>query len=226
MIVVSALAVLLRNQVRPRGMRRLGLPCHLTGSGMAFPWRVLRDAPEMEANLVEDLVMGIEMALRGQPPLLCSAVQIASELPDENQAGMTQRRRWEHGQLLTLRTYVPRLLLAGLRRGRADLFAIGLDLMVPPLALLVALQLSLVASASGLALVGVTSSTPALLAIAGLAAVGAAVGGAWLRFGRRALPARGLLFVPFYLLWKIPLYAALLVRRRQRTWERTARRQS
>ena len=34
---VSGLALLVRNRVRPRGLRRLGLPCHLTGSGMAFP---------------------------------------------------------------------------------------------------------------------------------------------------------------------------------------------
>ena len=42
---VSSLAFLVRNRVRPRGLRRLGLPCHLTGSGMAFPWAVLREAP-------------------------------------------------------------------------------------------------------------------------------------------------------------------------------------
>src|SRR5665213_782170 len=46
LVVIGALAILLRNRVRPRGMRRLGLPCHLTGSGMAFPWSVLRDAPD------------------------------------------------------------------------------------------------------------------------------------------------------------------------------------
>ena len=65
MAVVSALAVLLRNRIRPRGLDRLGLPCHLTGSGMAFPWNVLRAAPETGANLVEDLVMGIDLALLG-----------------------------------------------------------------------------------------------------------------------------------------------------------------
>ncbi len=60
LVVIGALAILLRNRVRPRGLRRLGLPCHLTGSGMAFPWRVLRDAPDTGSILVEDLV---ELAL-------------------------------------------------------------------------------------------------------------------------------------------------------------------
>src|SRR5581483_1926673 len=123
--VVSALAILLRNRVRPQGLHRLGFPCHLTGSGMAFPWRVLRDAPETGANLVEDLVMGIELALRDRPPLSCPAVEIRSELPQGREAGMKQRRRWEHGQLETLTRYVPRLIAAGIGRRRAGLVAMG-----------------------------------------------------------------------------------------------------
>jgi cellulose synthase/poly-beta-1,6-N-acetylglucosamine synthase-like glycosyltransferase len=225
MAVVSALAVLLRNRVRPRGMQRLGLPCHLTGSGMAFPWRILRDAPEMESNLVEDLVMGLEMAMRGQPPLLDADVQIASELPVDRGAGMSQRRRWEHGQLGTLRRYVPRLLAAGLRRREPALIGLGLDLLVPPLALLVMLLLGVLGLSTLAALVDAASWQPAVLAAAGLGAVTAAVGLAWWRFGRATLPLRYLLFVPLYLMWKLPLYVGLLVRGRQRTWERTARRQ-
>ena len=42
---ISALAFLVKNQVRPRGLARLGLPCLLTGTGMAFPWAVIRGAP-------------------------------------------------------------------------------------------------------------------------------------------------------------------------------------
>ena len=37
--MISALATLVRNRVRPRGLRRLGQPCHLTGTGMALPWK-------------------------------------------------------------------------------------------------------------------------------------------------------------------------------------------
>ena len=82
--VVGALAILVKNRVRPRGLRRLGFPCQLTGSGMAFPWAVLRDCPATGSNLVEDLVMGVELALQGHPPLSCPAVQVHSELPSED----------------------------------------------------------------------------------------------------------------------------------------------
>ena len=43
--VISALAILVKNRVRPLGLHALGLPCLLTGTGMAFPWQVIRKAP-------------------------------------------------------------------------------------------------------------------------------------------------------------------------------------
>jgi cellulose synthase/poly-beta-1,6-N-acetylglucosamine synthase-like glycosyltransferase len=223
MAAVSALAILVRNRVRPRGLRRMGFPCHLTGSGMAFPWRVLREAPETGSNLVEDLVMGIELAILGTPARLCPAVQIGSELPPGAAAGLKQRRRWEHGQLHTLTHYVPRLLGAGFARRRMDLVALGLDLAVPPLALLVTAQGGLLAVTIVTALVGISSTGPACLAATGMAGLTAAVGLAWVGFGRRILPLRQFLFIPLYLLWKIPLYVGLALRGKQKRWERTER---
>jgi cellulose synthase/poly-beta-1,6-N-acetylglucosamine synthase-like glycosyltransferase len=223
LVVVGALAILVRNRVRPRGLRWLGLPCHLTGSGMAFPWLVLRHAPETGSNLVEDLVMGIELALRGQPAESCPGVQISSDLPQGSAAGLRQRRRWEHGQLDTLVKYVPRLIAAGVARRRPALVGLGLDLLVPPLALLVILQGTMLALALGAALVHATSFVPATLAAAGIAAVGSAVAVSWVAFGRQTLPLRQVVFAPVYLLWKVPLYLALLVKGKQKRWERTAR---
>lgn len=222
--VVSGLAVLIRNRVRPRGLARLGLPCHLTGSGMAFPWRVLRDAPAMGAELVEDLVMGIQMALAGHPPLFCPEVRVTSELPDDKNAAMSQRRRWEHGQLHTLAKYFPRLIGLGVARRRAGLVGLGFDLMVPPLALLVMLQLAVLCAALLAGAIGLTSFLPAALAAVGMATLGVAIGAAWLVFGRQVAPLRYLLFIPFYVLWKIPLYLSLVLRGKQKTWDRTARR--
>jgi hypothetical protein len=222
MNVVSGLAVLVRNRIRPRGMLALGLPCQLTGSGMAFPWLVLRHAPETGSNLVEDLVMGLEMALRGSPALLCPAVQVTSELPAGQQAAMKQRRRWEHGQLHTLTTYGPRLIGKGLL-GRASLLGLGLDLVVPPLAMLVMLEGAALLALGGAAALGLVSWLPALVVGAGLGAVGLAVVLGWARFGRAIIPLRGLLLAPLYVLWKVPLYISLLVGRRQKTWERTER---
>jgi hypothetical protein len=38
---LSAFAFLVKNGVRPTGLHRLGLPCQLMGTGMAFPWSLL-----------------------------------------------------------------------------------------------------------------------------------------------------------------------------------------
>ncbi len=223
LVVVGALAILLRNRVRPRGLRRLKLPCHLTGSGMAFPWRLLRDAPDTGSMLVEDLVMGIEIALQGHPAESCPAVHVSSDLPQGRAAGLRQRRRWEHGQLHTLATYGPRLIAAGLAERRLSLIGLGLDLMVPPLALLVILQGVMLALGLGAASVSGISIVPAALAAAGLVVVGSAVIISWAAFGRQTLAFRHLMLVPFYLFWKVPLYVGLLLKGKQKSWERTAR---
>jgi cellulose synthase/poly-beta-1,6-N-acetylglucosamine synthase-like glycosyltransferase len=220
---VSALALVVRNQVRPRGLDRLGSPCLLTGSGMAFPWPLLHGAPETEGHLVEDMVLGLELALRGQSPRHCAAVRISSELPEELGAGLRQRRRWEHGQLQVLARYGPRLLAAGLRSRRADLLALALDLMVPPLTLLVGLQGTLVIGSLAALVARVASPLPLLISLAALLAIATAVSAAWWRFARSTIRAIELLFVPVYLLWKIPLYVGLAIKGRQRVWERTAR---
>lgn len=220
--VLSALAVLVRNRVRPLGLLRLGLPSHLTGSGMAFPWAVLRAAPHPGANLVEDLVMGLELALAGHPPLICPAVLISSELPDRDDAALGQRRRWEHGQLATLLRYGPTLLARGLTRGRLDLVALGLDLCVPPLALLVML-IGAATVAAGLFALGGGSALPFAILVGALAAVGVAVMGAWIKFGRDKLPLRFAFLVPLYVLWKIPLYLSFIFKGKHKAWERTRR---
>jgi cellulose synthase/poly-beta-1,6-N-acetylglucosamine synthase-like glycosyltransferase len=222
MSVVSGLAVLVKNKVRPAGLRKLGLPCQLTGSGMAFLWEVIRKAPPAGSNLVEDMLIGVELAQLGHPPLSCSEAEVASELPERDEAAERQRRRWEHGHLDTLLNQVPPLLWKGARARRLDLLAMGLDLMVPPMALLVLMLLATTAVALLARLLG-ASIVPLAIAGASLTLVVVAVAIAWLRFGRRTLPLRYLVFIPAYVLWKIPLYLAFFARRKQQKWERTER---
>jgi cellulose synthase/poly-beta-1,6-N-acetylglucosamine synthase-like glycosyltransferase len=220
--VISALAVLVRNRVRPRGLARIGLPCHLGGTGMAFPWAVIRKAPPTESYLVEDLLMGIELSILGHPPLLAWEVQVVSVLPEKQSAAMGQRRRWEHGQLTTLLQQAPRLLGVGLRTRRPQLVAMALDLAVPPLALLVLSTFALFGAAFVVGWLG-GPWTAFRIACAALGCITAGVLGAWAVYGRPAIPLRALLAVPLYVAWKIPIYLGYLVRRRQKTWERTER---
>lgn len=219
---ISAFAVLVRNRVRPRGLRRLGLPCHLTGSGMAFPWHVISRCPVLGANLVEDLAMGIELAVLGYPAQSDPEVRVLSSLPEEYDSAMRQRRRWEHGHLDMLRHHFLRLIKESIAQRRVDLLALALDLAVPPLTLLILLEAVMLIAAA--ALFAATGSGVALLA-ASFATVCTllALGVAWVVFGRGVLAVRHVLLAPAYLLQKMPLYVSYFLRRKQRDWERTRR---
>ena len=219
---VSALAVLVKNFVRPRGLSRLGLPCMLTGTGMAFPWHVICDARLATGNIVEDMQLGIDLALAGHPPVFCEEARVIGRLPSTERASRTQRRRWEHGHLRVLLREAPRLLAAALRRRDIAALALGLDVCVPPLALLVMLvALAATVAAAAIPLLG-ASPLPAILLGSGLAWVALSVKLAWLRFGRRAMPISSVLGAPRYALAKVPLYATF-VRRGEKQWVRTDR---
>jgi cellulose synthase/poly-beta-1,6-N-acetylglucosamine synthase-like glycosyltransferase len=220
--MISALATLVRNRVRPRGLRRLGQPCHLTGTGMAFPWKVARAAPELGANIVEDLAMGIELALLGHEPLLCIEAGARSELPVGRKAAIQQRRRWEHGHIATLFTQGPRLIREGVRRGRLGLIAMGADVIVPPVALLVGLLVFVLGVSGMLAFLGGPTFPVWIAGIAfALVVLGVALG--WAGYGRKAVPFRYLCLAPLYVIWKLPLYISFLFGRREQQWRRTER---
>lgn len=218
---ISAFAWIVRNRVRTLGGARLGWPCQLMGTGMAFPWSLLATAPLASSHLVEDLQLGIHFALAETPPRFCAEAEVWSRFPADAAAAVTQRTRWEHGHLSLLSRAAPRLLWAGLFRGRPTLVAMALDLAVPPLAALVAVLFAL--SLVGLVL-GVLASAWVAFAIVGCAllAVALAVLLAWRIAGRSTLSRRDLLGVPGYVLGKLGMYARWLVRRETR-WIRTRR---
>jgi len=219
---VSALAFLVRNHVRPTGLQRLGLPCNLMGTGMALPWHVVLAAPPAGSHLAEDMQMGLELVSLGFAPIYCEAACITSKAPKGSAVARLQRQRWEHGHISTLLEKGPKLIVGGLLRRRWLEAAVGLDLMVPPLALLallltVALVLSLVWSMAG------GSRLPLELATAGVGLYAGGVSLAWLKFGQEILPARHLLTVPLYVMWKLPLYLSFIARGAYPHWDRTER---
>lgn len=217
---ISAFALLVRNRVRPRGLGRLGLPCQLTGSGMAFPYAVLKEARPTGSHVVEDLIMGLDLTERGFPPLFVETAKVRSRLPDHPGAQATQRKRWETGQLSTLLQVAPGLLVRGLAKRKPGLISSALDLAVPPLAMHVALL-------SGGAVAAALLVSPASLASVAfgvqLAGIGGALGVIWWREGREVLPLKKALAIPGYVMWKVPVYLSFLVRGREQNWVRTQR---
>lgn len=218
---VSALAFMVKNLVRPSGLARMGLPSLLTGTGMAFPWSVICTAPLASSNLVEDMQLGLDLAIAGHAPLFCQEAKVIGLLPQERQAAKGQRTRWEHGHLNTLLTQAPRLFKASIDKKRLDLLAIALDICIPPISLLVMFWVVVMGGALLAGALGATWKPALLLAIAGVMILVSVIG-AWAKFGREDLPLKALLAAPAYMLWKIPLYLTFLVRP-QKEWVRTQR---
>src|SRR5213078_2248896 len=131
-----AFAVLLKNQIRPLGLHRLGFPCLLTGAGMAFPWAVLSAAELGTGNIVEDMKLGVDLALAGTAPRLSPEATLSGAAAPDRGSTLKQRTRWEHGHVQTMLTQAPRLLVGGLLKARPSLLALGLELAIPPLSLL------------------------------------------------------------------------------------------
>lgn len=215
-------AFVMKNMVRPLGSHRLGGACHLTGSGMAFPWALISTAELATGHIVEDMKLGVDMAINGHPAQFFLDAKASSAFPDNSQAARVQKSRWEHGQLSIQIEELPRVAWAALRSGRAALYVLALDLLIPPLALYaLMLGAGLVLTSAGSILWPLLAPAAAVLAAATLAFI-ASVGLTWLRYGRHLLSTRELLAIPVYAIWKIPVYVAYAMRRRS-GWVRTKR---
>jgi cellulose synthase/poly-beta-1,6-N-acetylglucosamine synthase-like glycosyltransferase len=209
---VSALAFMVKNLVRPKGLARLGLPCLLTGSGMAFPWSAIASAPLATGNIVEDMQLGIDLAIAGYPPLFCQDAEVSAFFSKKPKEDGGAWRRWVLGHLITLRTQSPRLIKAAVQQKRFDLLALALELCVPPLSLLVMIWVIVMGGTLVAGTLG-TSWIPAIvLAIEGFLLFISVIT-AWAKFGRSYLSLWTLLTVPFFILQKIPIFLGMLIRR-------------
>lgn len=218
---VSAFSVKLQNLVRPRGLSRLGMPCMLTGSGIAFPWRVIRLVNLASGHIAEDKKLGFDLAIAGYSPTFTTEARVIGHLPQQEQGAKSQRTRWEHGHLQLIREYTPKLLAAAFQQRRFDLLITTLDLCVLPMSLLVlgwlaVMAISLLAGGVGL------SWIPAWIAATAGTCLVIAISASWARFGRADLPLAQLLSIPLYIVWMIPIYLKFLVNP-QSNWVRTDR---
>ena len=218
---IAEFAWRVKNLVRPAGWARLGLPCQLMGSGMAFAWQDIGLINLASGHIVEDLQMGLDFCRSGKPPLFCPAARVSSYFPRSDEGLSTQRTRWEHGHLGVIFSDAPKLLLESLRRGNWPLLGMTFDLLVPPLALL---TLAAVAAFSMAWLLFMLSGllAPAMLASIGMLLLGVAIVLAWGKCGRDVISFVTLLYAPFYVLKKIPLYLGFLLKR-QVDWVRSKR---
>jgi cellulose synthase/poly-beta-1,6-N-acetylglucosamine synthase-like glycosyltransferase len=218
---IAEFAFLVKNHVRALGLHRLGFPCQLMGSGMAFPWKLLSTATLATGHIVEDLKLGIDLARAGAPPAFCPDALVNSDFPASSDGIKSQRTRWEHGHLGVILKEAPRLFLESIVKRDFNLMTLAIDLSVPPLAL-VSLQVAIVWCASFLLYLIQGSSLPLKLATIVGILLFLSVLLSWYRYGRRIVSLGDLALAVFYAFWKVPIYLKFVVAR-QLEWVRSKR---
>jgi cellulose synthase/poly-beta-1,6-N-acetylglucosamine synthase-like glycosyltransferase len=222
---VAEFAWRVKNWVRPLGLGSVGLPCQLVGTGMAFPWHLIRSVDVASGWIVEDLKLGLDLAATGHPPIFCPSARVTSQFAQTAEGADSQRKRWEHGHIGIILKKAPQLLGMGVARGNLDLVVLVLDLAVPPLSLL-AIFLAVVSTMTIVAALVGLCSTPMIVSMICLIGFATALVFAWSKYGRDILEPRKALLMPFYILAKLGLYGELLFGKVTTRWVRTDRTKS
>ena len=219
--LVAAFAWHVKNKVRPLGLHRLGLPCSLMGTGMAFPWACIAQARLATAHIVEDLVLGLELTAKGFPPLFCPQALVKSTFPLSVEGQTTQRARWETGHLNLILHDLPGHLVKAVRTGNGSLAALVVDCAIPPLAVLVLLILWLMVTSLIVLAVG-WSALPFFISVLCLAIFALSILIAWHQTFKDQLSLVKLISVPSYIIGKLGIYCRVVIGR-QLEWVRTKR---
>ena len=217
----SSFTLWFKNHIRPLGSLRLGMPCQLTGSGMAFPWHVIRKVNVANQSLAEDTTLGLELAYAGHPATVCPEARIDGHVPKEWGTLVQQRRRWEQGYLESILSNAPKMTLRSITSFKPGLLWAAFDLCIPPLALLGIAWAILTLPAVVLALLGGTA-LPAIVLGVGAILMGSSLVLGWLVHCRDKVPAKAILAMPWFLVRKVAIYASLLLKR-EKVWLRTER---
>jgi cellulose synthase/poly-beta-1,6-N-acetylglucosamine synthase-like glycosyltransferase len=218
---LAEFAWILKNWVRPLGLLNLNCPVQLMGTGMMFPWEIIKSAPLASGNLVEDLKLGLDLAALGKASRFLPSAVVTSEFPNSNKGTDSQRQRWVQGHL-GMMSRTPKLLGQVLLGRNWDLLVLTLDLLVPPLSLLGLFVVGFLPLA-GFAWLLEGSVCPVLIAFFNLLGLSLALLLAWLRFGRDVLPARKVSSLGLQLANKLSLYGKILTGRTAKVWIRTDR---
>jgi len=219
---IAEFAGRVKQWLRPLGLSKLGLPCQMTGTGMALPWDALRSVDLESGNIAEDIKLGLQLTLAGYSPVFCETAGVRSEFPSSIKGATTQRKRWEQGHIQTICNDAPHMISLALARHNWRLLALTFDVIVPPLSLLVIFAVGLFLVTVVAALVGF-SYVPLAITTATLLVLVIAVLSAWLKCGRDILPPRAFLSVIPYVLGKLGLYGRIISGKADARWDRTDR---
>jgi cellulose synthase/poly-beta-1,6-N-acetylglucosamine synthase-like glycosyltransferase len=218
-------ALACRHHLRPLARRRLGASCGLYGNGMAFRRDILHGR-RWSGHLVEDAEFQMDLLLSGHLVTYVPGAELRAEMPHDNPQSTTQNERWERGRIDLCRRYLPVLVRRALdeRRHRVAMVDAALDHLVPPVSVLAGVHVV----ATGLAAAGTMGRRRWARRLLMVNVSGASMIAAHVLAGLYAVAApratyRHLLSAPRIALWKVALWARVLVSPYDATWVRTGR---
>jgi 1,2-diacylglycerol 3-beta-glucosyltransferase len=219
---VIAVTSILRNRFFYSGKERLGVSSMLSGTGMCFSRRIIHTYGWTALSVGEDWECSVSLLLNGEKIHFNAAARVmARESSRFAQAG-PQRLRWASGRHGVALASAAKLLVAGARLRRPELWDAAFTILAPPYSVQATLTfLCLVASwflSSG-------GASPFLLpwagVLTGLLAAYFALGLAVTEKPLKALA--GIIVIPAFLPWRTAIEILGLVGYGRRRWVRTSR---
>ena len=220
---LMAIAFGMFHVVRSSGRENLGVSCGLRGNGMCFATDLLEEVPHDAFSVVEDVEYGIRLGQQGHRVHYAGEAHVYGEMVSSEKASRSQRARWEGGRLEMAKRHAVPLLKRAIEERNPVLADLAMDVLVPPLSVLVAA--TVVGTAASAALAVVTRRPNAALVLFGASGVSLAIYAArgWQVSGTGARGLATLFYAPVYMAWK----ATLGLRRTRKgpgEWVRTSRR--
>ena len=219
---LMAIALSTVHTLRSLGRQRLGLSSGLHGNGMCFSAELLRAVPYSSFSIVEDLEYGIRLGEAGHRVHFAAEAHVLGEMPAGERGSRLQRQRWEEGRRQMVRRDGFRLLWNGITRRDRVTFDLAMELLVPPLALIAALDVLGLTAAAVLSWATGSVSSAVWVWVGCVLGLGVYGLRGWQlsETGARGLSA--LAAVPAYIVWKLLLPLKRSAARRGE-WVRTPR---
>ncbi len=216
---ISEFTWLIKNWVRPIGQKKLGVSCHLQGSGMAFPMEMLENRTIASASIVEDLELGLDIVKSGRKISFLDHAVVTSYFPENVEGLESQRKRWEHGHLSVVGKMPPVVVKALFNLDFRLMFQ-ALDAAIPPTIIWCSGLILMTALAF---VIGIFSSFSWFYAFAFiLVLLFISIAICWSKYATNILPSKQLKGLIPFILSKFGVYKSF-VSNREKTWVRTKR---
>lgn len=219
---LSAAALFVFHHIRPAGRNRLGGTAGLKGNGMAFKTKILEQYGWPAFSIVEDIEFSMNLLMNGIVVDYNPDAVVYGEMASGADQAKTQRARWEGGRVELLKTYTLPLVKCWAEQRRFFFFDALMELFIPPLSLLMSAQVLMLAFSMLFSRYLFDGALAASLLCLGVTLFYVLSG---LILKKAPLYVwKSLLHAPFFILWKMPVYLKLLIKRGGgTTWERTGR---